>query len=273
MVSIALVNKQQIRDNFGKSAMTYDEYAVIQKEMAADVILRLKKIKRRFSNILEIGCGTGYLTGLLANTFPHARITALDIAPEMITAARENLKGYKTIEYVVADGENPPLETSFDLIISNAVFQWFTGYIEPFKRYYRLLEPEGHLIFNTLGERTLEELRFCLSMLHNGRALQTPINLSSREAILKALDEAGLTDARVDESVKKAYYASARHFILAIKNTGTYGFSNQYLLPDGIGTGIFKLVGLYNKHFSSSERVFSSYHCLIGCAKRAKDQR
>lgn len=32
-------------------------------------------------NILEIGCGTGYLTRLLVKTFPNAAITAVDLAP------------------------------------------------------------------------------------------------------------------------------------------------------------------------------------------------
>ncbi|HZD58955.1 MAG TPA: methyltransferase domain-containing protein, partial [Anaerolineae bacterium] len=223
MVGITLVNKQRVRGNFGKSAATYDEYADVQREMAADLMAHVKRLGRRFDTILEIGCGTGLLTGLLANAFPHARITALDIAPEMINIARQNLISYETITYVVADGEDPPLDTSFDLIISNATFQWFSEYDEPLKRYYQLLGPEGHLIFNTLGERTLEELRFCLStLIGEDGTLQAPINLFSKGAILRALDTAGFIDVKVNESIKKAYYTSARHFILALKNTGTH---------------------------------------------------
>ncbi|MBE0448694.1 MAG: methyltransferase domain-containing protein [Actinobacteria bacterium] len=271
MVGIALVNKQRIKNNFGKSAVTYDKYAVVQKEMAVDLMTHLKKPRHEFSNILEIGCGTGYLTALLANAFPHARIVALDIAPEMIAIAKESLKGHETIEYVVSDGENPSFDTAFDLIVSNAVFQWFTGYIEPFKRYCRLLEPEGYLIFNTLGERTLEELRYCVSTLNSENKLsQASINLPSKKAVLKALYEAGFVDPVVNDSIKKAYYASARHFILAIKNTGTSGFSNQGLAPGGIGIEVFKLIRLYNRYFSDNRRVFASYHCLIGYAKKCR---
>jgi len=33
-------------------------------------------------DILDVGCGTGYLTKLLLDRWPDARITAIDIAPE-----------------------------------------------------------------------------------------------------------------------------------------------------------------------------------------------
>lgn len=139
------VNKVQVQKSFGQNAVTYDQYAVVQKEMAGKLLAEIQGTGRRFQRILEIGCGTGFLTELLAREYPKSLITALDVAPEMITVAREKLKSFNNINYFVADGENLQMsdavslkELSFDLIVSNAVFQWFSEYAAVFAHYRSL---------------------------------------------------------------------------------------------------------------------------------------
>ena len=100
------INKAQVQKNFSQNAITYDQYAVVQKEMARELIEKIRSTGVHFRNILEIGCGTGFLTELLARDYPLAQITATDIAPEMIFVAREKLAAFSNINYFVADGEN-----------------------------------------------------------------------------------------------------------------------------------------------------------------------
>lgn len=59
----------------------------------------LSTLNRRYSanssiRILELGCGTGYVTEKLSNLFPKAHITAIDFAESMIAVAktRPNVK-------------------------------------------------------------------------------------------------------------------------------------------------------------------------------------
>lgn len=59
----------------------------------------LSTLDRRYSanssiRILELGCGTGYVTEQLSNLFPKAHITAIDFAESMIAVAktRQNVK-------------------------------------------------------------------------------------------------------------------------------------------------------------------------------------
>lgn len=54
-------------------------------------------------NILEIGCGEGAHTLLLADAFPQARIVGLDISHNAITRAKENCKEHENIHLVEAD--------------------------------------------------------------------------------------------------------------------------------------------------------------------------
>ena len=90
-------------------------------------------VEREPLSILELGCGTGYLTALLRERFPEAAIEAVDFAPAMIARARERVPDAR---FVVADIEELELEPeSYDLIVSSATVQWLT---EPEQTFARL---------------------------------------------------------------------------------------------------------------------------------------
>jgi SAM-dependent methyltransferase len=70
---------------------------------------------------LEIGCGTGSFTRLLA--YQSKRVLALDLSPQMIRIAREQSKLYTNIESQVADVLSWPFPAEqYDCIISIATF-------------------------------------------------------------------------------------------------------------------------------------------------------
>ncbi|MFZ3373096.1 MAG: methyltransferase domain-containing protein, partial [Desulfitobacteriaceae bacterium] len=196
------VYKAQVLKNFGQNAVTYDQYAVVQKEMAKELFGKIIKMECCFQNILEIGCGTGFLTELLAREYPNAQIITTDIAPEMIAIASKKLTAYANIQYFVADGENLSTvdqvsfgKLPFDLIVSNVVFQWFVEYAAAFTQYHSYLEPGGYLIFSTLGVGTFKELYCCLKDAQNGNPtlklanvahkLADPGNLEKREPFIE----------------------------------------------------------------------------------------
>ena len=83
-----MIDKQQVKSHFSKNASNYNQYAHVRKKMKdilIKFILQNNKDFNEIKNILEIGCGTGYLTSTLAEIFPSAHITAVDIAPGMIS--------------------------------------------------------------------------------------------------------------------------------------------------------------------------------------------
>ncbi|GAA3329015.1 hypothetical protein GCM10020331_075330 [Ectobacillus funiculus] len=66
---------------------------MFKKTMAKQLIDSLPQhLVERQINILEIGCGSGYLTQLLCKAFPKARILAIDLAPGMIDVAQERIQ-------------------------------------------------------------------------------------------------------------------------------------------------------------------------------------
>jgi ubiquinone/menaquinone biosynthesis C-methylase UbiE len=92
--------------------------------------------------VLEIGCGTGQLTERLA----HAGIglTAIDIAPSMVAAARRRLADAEASFQVTSFEDLDAADASFDLVISAAAFHWIDPEVA-FTKSARLLRPGGWL--------------------------------------------------------------------------------------------------------------------------------
>jgi ubiquinone/menaquinone biosynthesis C-methylase UbiE len=102
------------------------------------------------SAVLEVGCGTGQLTGqLAANGFA---VTAIDLGASMIAAARRRL-GSSRIRFDVVPFEDLEAPAgSFDLVISATAFHWVDPDVK-FTKSARLLRAGGWLALAATGER------------------------------------------------------------------------------------------------------------------------
>ena len=92
------------------------------------------------SAVLEVGCGTGQLTECLA-CFGF-RLTAIDLGPSMISAARRRLAGSAVLFEVASFEDFAAPEASFDLIVSGTAFHWVDPEVR-FRKPARLLRPGG----------------------------------------------------------------------------------------------------------------------------------
>jgi malonyl-CoA O-methyltransferase len=118
----------------------------------------------RQSRILEIGCGTGFLSARLADAFPDGELLLTDVAASMLERCRARV-GQRP-RYLVLDGERPQgLEGGFDLIASSLALQWFVDLRGGLDRLTGLLAPGGRMMFATLGRKTFNEWREAHSAL------------------------------------------------------------------------------------------------------------
>jgi ubiquinone/menaquinone biosynthesis C-methylase UbiE len=60
------------------------------------------------SRVLDIGCGSGWATRLLADYAFNSRVTGIDISDEMIRVAREASSSYPNVDFEVASAEQLP---------------------------------------------------------------------------------------------------------------------------------------------------------------------
>lgn len=149
------MDKETVIRNFSRYAIFYDRYANIQRQTAWELLGEIKE--KKISKILEIGCGTGNYTLLLRDKYKNAELKAIDISKEMIEVAKEKLKD-RVVEFIVADAERKDLDESFDLITSNACFQWFEDLEGSLLKYKNLLNKKGVISFSIFGPLTFWEL-------------------------------------------------------------------------------------------------------------------
>jgi malonyl-CoA O-methyltransferase len=159
-------DKRQMRRSFDRAASTYDQAAVLQREVCTRALERLDLVKLDPGAIIDAGCGTGFAAPGLHKRFPRATLVGLDIAPAMLQRSRSRIPGWKKWigsnreVFVCGDNERLPIRSAcVDMLWSNLAFQWANELTAVFAECQRVLRPGGLLIFTTFGPDTLKELR------------------------------------------------------------------------------------------------------------------
>jgi release factor glutamine methyltransferase len=113
------------------------------------------------ARIVDVGTGSGAIAVVLARHLPGASITAIDISPQAVAVARENVEAHGVADRVrVLEGDllsGLPEEETFDLIVSNPPYireDEFAG----LPRDVRDFEPRGALVAGPRGVEPLERL-------------------------------------------------------------------------------------------------------------------
>ncbi len=97
--------------------------------------------------VLDIGCGTGGTTAMLARAVaPQGQVLAVDISETLVTAARA--QNIANATFAVGDAATQPFEAaSFDLVFSRFGVMFFGDPVAAFKNLRRALKPTGRLVF------------------------------------------------------------------------------------------------------------------------------
>lgn len=145
----------QMIGSFAKGSHTYDREAYVQGIAARSLGACLPGLRLPEGPILEIGCGTGFLTKEIALHFPDRSALITDICPAMIEKCRFNVAG--NLSFSVLDGENFVEKNKYALIASGLAFQWFTHFEKSIANLYEGLKPGGLLLFSFLEAKSFPE--------------------------------------------------------------------------------------------------------------------
>jgi malonyl-ACP O-methyltransferase BioC len=221
--------KDVIRRRFSRAAATYDEHARLQMELTDELAAVLSRLPAtdRLQRILEIGCGTGSYTGLLAGRFPQAEIVALDFSPPMIRAAAAKMADRPGLRLVCVDGEKflagGQGEEPFDLITSNATLQWFTDLKRSLGNIAGRLPPGGELLATIFGPQTLRELSLGLAAIF-GRDIGLAAHAFPDYEELRTLLTGLFDQVHMERKIIHRHYPGSLDLLLQIKKTGTGGW-------------------------------------------------
>jgi|APSaa5957512622_1039677.scaffolds.fasta_scaffold09835_4 malonyl-CoA O-methyltransferase len=172
-----------IRDHFERAAPNYDQFALLQREVAERMFASFAYTNISPEKILDIGAGTGYCTRWLQDAFKESMVVGLDLSHNMLCEAKKKEQELtqqpshniglvdkvsklfsksisENTSLLCADTEQLPLANdSMDLIFSNFTLQWCSDLPNIFKDFMRVMRPGSLLTFSTLGTDTLKELR------------------------------------------------------------------------------------------------------------------
>ena len=114
--------------------------------------------------VVDMGCGPGNLTVLLAERWPTAAVCGVDSSPQMIEAARKLIPADAPrstgsvltshapgLSFMLDDVRHWEPQSLPDVIISNAVLQWVPGHRELLVRWADWLADDGWLAFQVPG--------------------------------------------------------------------------------------------------------------------------
>jgi len=129
----------------------YLAYADERGRPFADLLARVPAEAPRV--VVDLGCGPGNLTALLADRWPGAAVTGIDSSPEMIAAAR----AVPGVTWELADlrawarPATAVLSHPVDVLVSNATLQWLPDHLELLPRLVGRLAAGGWFAFQVPG--------------------------------------------------------------------------------------------------------------------------
>ena len=123
-------------------AAQYLKFAGQRTRPALDLAARIPLAEP--ADVLDVGCGPGNSTEVLAARYPRARILGIDSSPQMI---REAARNHPQMEFRLCDAgrDLAALGRQFDVVFSNACIQWVPDHPRLIRDMLALLRPGGML--------------------------------------------------------------------------------------------------------------------------------
>jgi malonyl-CoA O-methyltransferase len=220
----ATPEKRHVRRSFERAARTYDDSAVLQREVGARLLAHLDPIRIDPTRIVDLGSGTGAHFDPLRQRYPRADIVAIDLALEMLRKSRTRTPWWRRAvstspRLVCADGERLPLAPgTTQFVFSNLALQW-CRYDAVFLECSRVLSTAGLILFSTFGPDTLKELRAAFAGVDGGAHVNSFVDMHD---LGDALVAAGFADPVLEMETITLEYENVRGVARDLKAIGAH---------------------------------------------------
>ena len=128
------------------NSLQYLKFSNERTQPSIDLVNRINR--ENPLKIIDIGCGPGNSTDVLAQRFPGSYILGIDNSSNMIEAAKMK---YPNLHFMLCDATKdlPGLDRDFDIVFSNACIQWVPNHHDLLKNMMGMLKQTGVLAVQT----------------------------------------------------------------------------------------------------------------------------
>lgn len=213
--------KKNIARHFGNAAAYYEKHADVQKEVARRLINALQPWRDILppGPILEIGCGTGFVTEGLLELYPDRELKITDLSADMLATCEQKFGNHPNATFEVLDAEDHPTgEPEYAMTVSGFTAQWFKDPALTLGRWLEVTKPGGLLLASFPGNESFPEWRqYCreLGLPFTGNTLP-----DTEEMVIKLSTGPAQVDYYEDTITQK--FSGAADFFRHLKQLGAH---------------------------------------------------
>lgn len=141
--------------------------------------------------ILDVGCGAGWLAGLLVERVPQGQVVGIDVADEMVRRARKASADRVNMMFIMAGVDDIPWNDSFfNLAVSVESAYYWPDPAAGVREIFRVLQPQGTLwiLINLYKENVYAH--------QWAEKLAVPVHILSADEWCGLLTQAGFAETR-----------------------------------------------------------------------------
>ena len=143
------------------------------------------------SRVLDVGCGSGWASRLMAEKAHAGRVVGIDISDEMVRIARESSSSFSNVEFQLASAEKLPFSHGeFTHAFSMESLYYYADMLNALREIHRVLAPGG--LFACVVD-LFEENRPTHQWVDQ---LKVPVQLLSSAAYRDLFQKAGFVNVR-----------------------------------------------------------------------------
>jgi arsenite methyltransferase len=99
------------------------------------------------ARVLDLGCGSGWASRLMAERAQRGRVVGIDISDEMVQLATNTSKEFSNVEFKVASAEAMPFrENEFTHVFSMESLYYYSNMLGALKEVHRVLDDHGRFV-------------------------------------------------------------------------------------------------------------------------------